>query len=86
MNNWEYDLSSDNYGILMDTDGYTIARLAVTENTTAHRLFEKHLQLMAASPKMRNALIEIILCSQNSASSKEECGRIAREALKGLTL
>ena len=30
---------------------------------------------------MREALARISLCSQNSASSKEECGRIARTAL-----
>lgn len=30
---------------------------------------------------MRDALHQISLCSQNSASSKEECGRIARAAL-----
>jgi hypothetical protein len=29
----------------------------------------------------RQALHEISLCSRNSMSSKEECGRIAREAL-----
>lgn len=31
--------------------------------------------------RMRRALEQISLCSQNSMSSKEECGRIAREAL-----
>lgn len=31
--------------------------------------------------RLRNALHRISLCSQNSMSSKEECGRIAREAL-----
>jgi len=31
--------------------------------------------------RLREALHHISLCSQNSMSSKEECGRIAREAL-----
>jgi hypothetical protein len=31
--------------------------------------------------RMREALHGISLCSQNSASSKDECGRIARQAL-----
>ncbi len=30
---------------------------------------------------MRKALAEISLCSKNSTSSKEECGRIARAAI-----
>ena len=34
-----------------------------------------------ARERMEKALHEISLCSQNSASSKEECGRIARAAL-----
>jgi len=33
--------------------------------------------------KLREALTHISLCSQNSASSKEECGKIARRALGG---
>jgi hypothetical protein len=32
--------------------------------------------------RLRTALTRISLCSQNSMSSKEDCGRIAREALK----
>lgn len=34
---------------------------------------------------MRKALAEISLCSQNSASSKEECGQIARDAIAKVT-
>jgi hypothetical protein len=34
---------------------------------------------------MRKALSEISLCSQNSASSKEECGAIARAAIAKAT-
>lgn len=33
---------------------------------------------------MKDALHQISLASQNSMSSKEECGRIAREALAAL--
>jgi hypothetical protein len=34
---------------------------------------------------LKKALAEISLCSQNSASSKEECGRIARAAIAKAT-
>lgn len=34
---------------------------------------------------MRKALAEISLCSQNSASGKEECGQIARAAIAKAT-
>ena len=33
--------------------------------------------------RLREALHQISLCSQNSMSSKDECGRIARKALEG---
>jgi hypothetical protein len=36
---------------------------------------------LAAAHEWKKALCEICLCSQNSMSSKEECGRIARAAL-----
>ena len=35
----------------------------------------------AAAPDLLKALEEISLCSQNSMSSKDECGRIARAAI-----
>ena len=37
--------------------------------------------LIAAAPDLLKALEEISLCSQNSMSSKDECGRIARAAI-----
>ena len=40
-------------------------------------------QLVTEVERLRGALRIISLCSQNSASSKEECGRIARQALQG---
>ena len=38
-------------------------------------------RLIAAAPDLLAALHRISLASQNSMSSKEECGRIAREAI-----
>ena len=38
-------------------------------------------RLIAAAPDLLKALEEISLCSQNSMSSKDECGRIARAAI-----
>jgi uncharacterized small protein (DUF1192 family) len=39
--------------------------------------------LLAEVERLRTGLHRISLASQNSMSSKEECGRIAREALEG---
>jgi hypothetical protein len=41
--------------------------------------------LIAAAPDLLAALHHISLTSQNSMSSKEECGRIAREAIAKAT-
>ena len=42
-------------------------------------------RLIAAAPDLLAALHRISLASQNSMSSKEECGRIAREAIAKAT-
>ena len=42
-------------------------------------------RLIAAAPDLLAALHHISLASQNSMSSKEECGRIAREAIAKAT-
>jgi hypothetical protein len=39
--------------------------------------------LEVSHAQLEKALRHISLCSQNSASSKEECGNIARRALGG---
>jgi SMC interacting uncharacterized protein involved in chromosome segregation len=43
---------------------------------------EKMFQIETEVEQLRNALYYISLASQNSMSSKEECGRIARAALE----
>jgi hypothetical protein len=47
----------------------------------ALRISKLLLKKDAEIERLRNALHQISLCSQNSMSSKEECGRIARAAL-----
>ena len=46
---------------------------------------EKMFDMELEVERLRNALYYISLASQNSMSSQEECGRIAREALEGET-
>jgi hypothetical protein len=51
---------------------------------TADQMREYAAAVSAAdNAALREALTHISLCSQNSMSSKEECGRIARAALEG---
>ena len=50
-------------------------------NSTEHSALDANTRLIAAAPELLKALAEISLCSKNSASSKEECGQIARAAI-----
>ena len=49
---------------------------------TVNDIIAERDRLHAECDALRDALHQISLCSQNSMSSKEECGRIARAVLK----
>jgi hypothetical protein len=86
MSQWQYALNRTyTEGIICDSEGYTIMRVSVTENTTAQSCLADNVAMMAKAPALLDALRQISLCGSNSASSKEECARIAREAIKGLS-
>lgn len=47
-----------------------------------HEVGDQNDRLDAENERLREALHRVSLASQNSMSSKDECGRIAREALE----
>ena len=58
------------------------------KEATAHRCkecgreyWDAYKHYPCSADNLKEALHQISLCSQNSASSKEQCGQIAREAL-----
>ena len=68
----------DEYGDLIEaTDGEFV------EFTELSHAQARIAELEAERDRLRDALHEISLCSQNPMSSKDECGRIARTALGG---
>lgn len=54
-------------------------------NVDKNQTLEATALLIAVAPDLLEALHQISLCSKNSMSSKEECGRIARAAIAKAT-
>lgn len=79
---WKYYLAPNGTSaLIVEPDDTTVAEIRVLENSTAHRHLEHNIRLMSGAPLMLDALHRISLASQNSMSSKRECGQIARDAL-----
>lgn len=67
------------WGTQLDAGSFTVSNFyGVDPEAFTKRIAQSY----NAHDALVTALHEISLCSQNSASSKEECGRIARAALK----
>ena len=73
----DWDTFPDGYVWVETTTGRAVA--LVDEAIRAD------LNLIAAVPDLLEALHQISIASQNSMSTKEECGRIARAAIKKAT-
>lgn len=57
---WLYDIDRNKtQAVINDADGYIVAELKPTLNTTAHTGLEANTRLMAAAPDMLEALIRI---------------------------
>lgn len=53
MSRWKYALNTGGTSaLIVESDGTTVARLTVTENTTAHSVFETNLKLMSSAPEV----------------------------------
>lgn len=61
----------------------TLEHRTSVSNATLRRANNAMLRARREIERLRNGLHRISLASQNSMSSKEECGRIARETLAG---
>lgn len=75
---WRVLDKSDGSGHTLLEDGY--GNILARVSSGSQQLMDA--RLMAAAPTLLGALLQISFCSQNSASSKEQCGQIARNAIK----
>jgi reverse gyrase len=73
----KFRISSDEYRRLEAIRNRAIAILESVHLVTSDSAKDEEIE------RLENALHRISLASQNSMSSKEECGRIARVALEG---
>ena len=78
---WQYAFEGGTVAFITQEDGTTVAKVSVTENTTAHSALPHNIRLMAAAPRLLAALHSIRLCEFNSMSSRQEMLRLAQEAI-----
>lgn len=57
---WQYVFEGGTVAFIVEADGATIAKLSVTENSTAHSALPANARLIAASPDLLKALKEVI--------------------------
>lgn len=53
---WQYAFEGGTVAFIVESDGTTVAKLSVTENTTAHAALPANSRLIAAAPDMLEAL------------------------------
>ena len=83
---WCYIFDGGTAAFIVEEDGTTVAKISVTENSTAHSDLCRNVRLMSYAPEMLDALRQISLCANNSSSSKHEIGKIARDTIERVTM
>ena len=73
---WYYACQG-NEGIIVDSDGYTVARVSVLLDTSDPADFEAVMRMMAAVPTLLAALQSIV-----DSDPKHEHARIAKQAIQ----
>lgn len=53
---WQYAFEGGTTAFIVEGDGTTVAKLSVTENSTAHLSLAKNARLMASAPELLEAL------------------------------
>lgn len=81
----QYAFEGGTVAFILESDGTTVAKLSVTENTTAHSALAANARLFSAAPEMLEALHHILLCEFNSMSSRSEMVRLACNAIARAT-
>lgn len=68
---WQYAFEGGTVAFILEADGTTVAKMSVTENSTAHRTLHANARLIAAAPDLLEALetCEAFLLSAGFASS-----------------
>lgn len=73
---WHYAYQG-NEGIIVDSEGYTVARVSVLLDTSDPADFEAAIRMMAAAPALLAALQSIV-----DSDPKHEHARIAKQAIQ----
>jgi len=79
---WQYAFEGGTTAFLVEADGTTVARLSVTENSSAHSALAANARLLASAPDLLAALRDIVTASSaNCGDSLANAIQTARAAI-----
>lgn len=83
---WQYAFEGGTVAFIVESDLTTVAKLSVTENTTAHAALPANSRLIAAAPELLEALQWMVDAFEPHASgSHENRADALRTARKAIT-
>lgn len=57
---WQYAFEGGTVAFIVEADGTTVAKVSVTENSTAHTALSANARLIAAAPDLLEALADLL--------------------------
>lgn len=62
---WQYSFEGGTVAFILESDGATVAKISVTENSTAHSTLAANARLIAAAPELLAALKDCVFWYAN---------------------
>ena len=81
----QYAFEGGTVAFILESDGTAVAKLSVTENTTAHRALAENARLFSAAPDLLEALKWMALQIEEGGYPGGKCLKKARAAIAKAT-
>ena len=81
----QYAFEGGTVAFILESDGTAVAKLSVTENTTAHRALAENARLFSAAPDLLEALKWMVLRTEEGGYPDGKCLEEARVAIAKAT-
>ena len=81
----QYAFEGGTVAFILESGGTAVAKLSVTENTTAHRALAENARLFSAAPDLLEALKWMVLRTEEGGYPDGKCLEEARAAIARAT-